>query len=229
MGIASVHAAPPSLPIRLLLDTNSPPAAVSTAFFRLGAVHIIEVRLVHLASREDSCVWTKVTVPICPTVAVTVTRGESPVAIYSQEAHAVEEVVVLDSKVLAMATPVGEMPVIKNVAWFGGRVACLSPCISRMITKWRQTLLFASLYQPGCRALSGAFKLHDEAGQFITQQHVGTLHELLPRCLLSRNFWTLVNTNRQTLFVSAPIPLVTWNSTAAAFVTSNLWGVCDGP
>jgi len=64
-------------------------------------------------------------------------------------------------------------------------------------------------------------KVHNEARQCITDQHVSTLHELFPPFLLFFDLRTLVNAYCQTLLIVAPAPGCAGKPTAAAFVARN--------
>merc|ERR1719235_95374 len=102
--------------VRMLFDTDSPPAPQAT----LAVTDLAEMNVGNIPCGKNSGVWSKVVVAIGPAVAVAIT-GSERVGIVRIKAHAIEEIVILHFEVLAMASPVRPVPVMESGTWLSGR------------------------------------------------------------------------------------------------------------
>lgn len=89
----------------LLLDANGFPAPCTTRLLGSALVYLVEIVLFHIAGCKDSGIRAQVVASIGPAVTVPIAWGKGPITVVGVETHAVEQVVILNTKIHPMTTP----------------------------------------------------------------------------------------------------------------------------
>jgi hypothetical protein len=125
-----------------------------------------------------------------------------------------------EAKVLSVARPMGDVPVVILGSLNPDCVATLHADISIVITYWGHLISSAGILNCCVRAPT-TLKLNDLNRKLTIEGKVSVLHHFFPLFLLLSDFVTLINTNCPAFVICASSSHFAVNATAATLLTSH--------